>query len=171
MIQSTLRSEKEIRSSSEKEMVVIKQAMETIYQKTEKKEKEIKTIKEISKSHIVHHVHKVESSKRITAVSQKAMQVEAQAASQISKLSSHVSSVKAKLEVDEAARLKSNAALKILEEQAMALFKKCATTSDKMDALDAKITERIESLNAMLNEISIKMQVSEQSSKSDLSRM
>jgi hypothetical protein len=171
MIQSTISIHKERTLSSEKEMTMIKQAMVTLFRRTQTKEKEVKHCKEVHEVHHVHHVHKVESTERITAVSKRVTQVEAAASAQISKLSSYITKVKAKLEADEAARLKSDASLRILQEQTMSLFEKVAANSDKVSALDAKITERIESLTSMLNEISIKMQVSEQSSKQDLSRM
>merc|ERR1719161_1964393 len=53
----------------------------------------------------------------------------------------------------------------------MALFKKVASNSDKMDEVEAKITKRIESLSAMLSEITVKMEVSSASSEKDLVRM
>merc|ERR1719335_1303499 len=115
---------------------MIKSAMVTLFKRTEKKEKEMKQVKEIHQTHQVHHVHKVESTTRITAVSKEFQKVEAQAMGQISKLSEYMKTVKKKVELDEAARLKSNAAVDSLQEQTMSLFKKVATQSDKMDELN-----------------------------------
>merc|ERR1719375_1826636 len=152
-------------------MEIIKQAMVTLFKRTEAKEKEVKHTKEIHQVHHVHHTHRVASTTRITAVSKRVQQVEAAASAKISRLSTYITEVKAKLQSDEAARLKSDAVLNTLQEQTLALFKKVAVNSGKVESLDAKITERIESLSAMLSEISVKIQVSQQSSKQDLTRM
>jgi len=171
MIQTVVRTQKESRSSSEKEMEIVKQAMVTLFKRTEAKEKEVKHTKEIHQVHHVHHTHRVASTTRITAVSKRVQQVEAAASAKISRLSTYITEVKAKLQSDEAARLKSDAVLNTLQEQTLALFKKVAVNSGKVESLDAKITERIESLSAMLSEISVKIQVSQQSSQQDLTRM
>merc|ERR1719324_292984 len=86
MIQTVVRTQKESRSSSEKEMEIIKQAMVTLFKRTEAKEKEVKHTKEIHQVHHVHHTHRVASTTRIIAVSKRVQQVEAAASAKISRL-------------------------------------------------------------------------------------
>merc|ERR1719379_1817781 len=118
---------------------MIKQAMSTLFKKTESKNREIRRTKEVHQTHHVHHVHNVESTERVDAVKKRMQEAEADATAEITKLSKYITEVKSKLASDEAARLKSDADLTILQEQVLVLFKKVQTNTDKLNDLDAKI--------------------------------
>eukprot|EP00746_Dinoflagellata_sp_MGD_P163261 gnl/MRDRNA2_/MRDRNA2_91207_c0_seq1.p1 gnl/MRDRNA2_/MRDRNA2_91207_c0~~gnl/MRDRNA2_/MRDRNA2_91207_c0_seq1.p1 ORF type:complete len:1299 (-),score=369.14 gnl/MRDRNA2_/MRDRNA2_91207_c0_seq1:44-3826(-) len=170
-IQNSIRKEKEVRSSSEKEMSMVKQAMVSLYRRTEKASKEVKHTKEVKVVHTVHHEHKIKSTERVTAIANKVKQTEAQVTADITKLTSLTTQVKSTLAQDEQARLKSDANLKILEEETMELFEKISKNDNNINALEEEIQSRIMSLSEMLNDISVTMQVSQESSSKDLARM
>merc|ERR1719375_1148101 len=125
MIQSTIRSEKELRVG---------------------REKEVQIVKEKHQVHHIHHVVQVESEEKILKVSAQVTDLEEAASSDLAKLRADLKAANGKLAADEAARRESDAELKLLQEETMELFKKVASNSEKVAVLDATLTEKIDAL-------------------------
>merc|ERR1719235_1776796 len=72
---------------------------------------------------------------------------------------------------EEKAMIESKVAIETLTEQTQTLFKRTLENSQRINSIESAINEKLTSLTHEVSEVSIRLQASTQSSKSDLTRM
>lgn len=170
VLETQIRSEKRTRAKSEQEVILMREKMSKLEEKMSKEKDVIEHyVTEVNMIEtVVTEIHQVET--RVETNKTQELMIQ-QALDEVTKVQTYINSINQKLLLDERQRLESEATLELLSKETRTLFQRVVQNTQRIENLEAQVSEKFEGLKRAVDEVSIRLQVSEQSSRQDLTRL
>merc|ERR1719399_58909 len=165
-----MRHKKEERIRSEREMMLMKSQMSELYKKMISEKKVIERTYE--EFHVIERHHHQIVTNEVRVVQDPAQKAAIQhTLDKISSFEKYMKSFGHQISKAEAAQKASDELLSSLQKESKSLFLKSVENSQRITSLEGEIEAKFEELQSEVSKVSVQLQVSEQSSRGDLTRL